>query len=312
MGLTREDLKSSKWTEKDKQEIQLVLNNYMKNDEWSCKLSKKVGILLTSHPGNRCYLKSCIDSHKKLGYWIVLAYDNYLHPEVKDMNYNNYLPPKDVMDNVDTFLMPHYQTWGGVLYPYFWLLKFGVSLMQDFEYIYCANGDMVLEKPEGFDELLKRFEGYDIWGTGPDVFEPNRQIFNTAGFICKTTVFKQIMQHFEKYLIPFETYEKYTQEFGNTEGRFGRAIKDLGFKCKFSNPNPTSEQLYFNGQSGEWGELLGFRHIHAELNYAYRHKGIPPHSKYLDERYASGHDLKYLKLYEQTGDANVLKEWYPA
>lgn len=310
MGLTRADLLETKWTEQDKREIAVVLKRYQDNDTWALKAQAKVGILLTSHPGNRGYLKACVETHKKLGYWITVAYDNYLHPDTKDMNYNNYLPAKDVMDNIDTFIMPHYQTWGGVLYPYFWLLRFGVNVMQDFEYVYCANGDMIIEKPEGFSELLKRFEGYDIWGTGPDIFTDNRQLFNTAGFICKTTVLKQIIQHFEKYLIPFETYEKYTQELGNTEGRFGRAIKDLGFKYKLSVPFPTSEQLFFGGQSGEWGELLGFRHLHAEMNYAYRHKGIPPPSKYLDERYTSGNDIKYIKLYEEKNDVAVLKDWY--
>lgn len=309
MGLTREDLKSSKWTEQDKKEIAIVLGNYQKNDVWAKKAQAKVGILLTSHPGNRAYLKACIESHKKLGYWITVAYDNYFHPEVQEMNYNNYLPAKDVMDNIDTFLIPHYQTWGGVLYPYFWLLRFGVNVMQDFEYIYCANGDMILEKPEGFPELLKRFEGYDIWGTGPDIFEPNRLIFNTAGFLCKTKVLKQIMTHFEEHLIPFETYEKYTQDFGNTEGRFGRAIKDLGFKYKLSNPPPTTEQLFFNGQGGEWSDLIGFRHIHAEYNYAYKYKGIPPEPKYYDPRYMGG-DYELIKKYWETKDSSVFQNWW--
>ena len=118
------------------------------------------------------------------------------------------------------------------------------------------------------------------------------------------------MQHFEKHLIPFEVYEKYTQDFGNTEGRFGRAIKDLGFKCKSSNPKPTSEMLFFNDKNGEWGELLGFRHCHSELNYAYKYKGTPPPLKYLDERFMGGNDLKFIKLYEQTKDVSVLKDWY--
>jgi hypothetical protein len=226
------------------------------------------------------------------------------------MNYNNILPAKDVMDSIDTFVMPHYQTWGGVLYPYFWLMKFGVNLMQDFKYIYCANGDMVLEKPEGFPELLKRFEGYDIWGTGPDIFEPNKQLFNTTGFICKTEALKKMMQHFEKHLLPFENYEKYTQELGNTEGRFGRAIKDLGLKCKQSNPVPSTEMLFHNDGKGEWQELVGFRHIHAELNHAYRYKGIPPSSKYLDERYTSSNDMQAIKLYEQTKDKQILENWW--
>jgi len=311
MGLTTEDLKDPKWAEQDKKEIAVVLNRYKENDVWANKASLPVGILLTSHQGNRAYLKACIESHKKLGYWITLAYDNFVNPEVKDMDYNRHLPAKDVMDSVDTFIMPHHQVWGGVLYPYFWLLKFGVNMMQNFKYIYCANGDMVLEKPEGFKELLKRFEDVDadIWGTGPDVFEDNRCIFNTTGFICKTEVFKKIMLHFEKYLIPFETYEKYTQEYGNTEGRIGRAIKEYGFKCKQSNPKPTTEQLFYKGQCGEWGDLVGFRHIHAEHNYAYRYKGIPPEIKYFDKRFM-GDEYNAIKKYWEEQDKSILENWW--
>ena len=309
MGLTREDLKDSKWTEKDKREIAVVLDRYQSNDTWASKASKDVGILLTSHSGNRAYLKACVESHKKLGYWITLAYDNCFNPEVKDMNYNSVLPAKDVMDSVDTFLVPHHQNWGGVLYPYFWLLKFGANLMRDFKYIYCANGDMVLEKPEGFSELLKRFEGYDIWSTGPDIMEEKKQLFNTTGFICKTEALIAIMKHFEQHLLPFENYEKYTQEFGNTEGRFGRAIKELGLKCKQSNPKPTTEQLFHNDGIGEWQELLGFRHIHAEHNYAYRYKGIPPEPKYFDTRYIGG-EIEIIKEYWETKDMSILKNWW--
>jgi hypothetical protein len=308
MGLTRADLTDPKNTDQDKKEIAVALNNYMQNDEWNYKPSLPLGILITSHPGNRAYLKACIESHKKLGYWIVLAYDNYIHPDHPKIDYNAIFPPKDVMENVDTFIMPHYQTWGGVLYPYFWLLKFGMNVMQDFEYTYCINGDMVIEKPEGFNQLLDLLGDADIMGTGPDIDEPNRYIFNTAGFIGKTKAIKAIMDHFEERLVPFENYEKYTQEVGNTEGRFGRAIKDLGLKKVVVDP-PYNEQLHKSGQ-GTWYDLIGFRHIHAELNYAYRYKGIPPEAKYMDNRYAGQHDIKYLKMYEETKDPEVLKNWW--
>jgi hypothetical protein len=200
--------------------------------------------------------------------------------------------------------MPHYQSWGGVLYPYFWLLKWGVNLLQDFEYIYCVNGDMILEKPEGFPKLLELLGDGDIMGTGPNT----DRIFNTAGFIVKTSSFKKIMNHFEKHLIPFDVYEKYTQEFGNTEGRFKKAIKDLNLK-EINVIPPATEQLFEKG-CGTWYELLGFRHIHAEHNYAYRHRGIPPEFKYFDERYLGCQDKKYLKLYDETKDKKILEEWY--
>ena len=303
MGLTNADLKDPKWTEQDKKEIAAVLDNYKQNDVWSEKTNKKVAVLLTSHPGNRCYLKACIDTHIKLGYWIVLAYDNYIHPGEENIDYNKVMPPKNVMDKVDTFLMPHYQTWGGVLYPYFWLLKWGVNLLQDFEYIYCANGDMILEKPEGFPKLLEMMGDADIMGTGPDT----ERIFNTAGFIVKSAALKKIIAHFQARLVPFEIYEKFTQEVGNTEGRFSIAIRDLGLKQVIVKP-PSTEQLHKCGQ-GDWYDLVGFRHIHAEHNHAYRYKGIPPEPKYLDERFM-GDEYNRIKEYWETKDMKILENWW--
>ena len=83
MGLTSEDLRDPKWSDKDKAEIKIVLDRYKWNDAWISKLFKKVGVLLTSHPGNRAYLKASEESHKKLGFRICLANDNYIYPAQK-------------------------------------------------------------------------------------------------------------------------------------------------------------------------------------------------------------------------------------
>ena len=294
MGLTRECLTDPHFSEQDKREIKVVIERYMENDAWAVQSTLPVGVLLTSHPQNRPYLKASLESHRKLGYWITLAYDR--------VREHASLPAEDVLALADTFVMPHYQTWGGCLYPYYWLLKFGVSAMQDFEYIYCANGDCIIEKPEGFPKLLAMMEGADIMTCGPD----RENSVNTAGMIIKSGAFRDIVRHFGKYLIPFETYEKYTQDIGNTEGRFKKAIKDLGLKMRTVEP-PVNEQLHTPG--GTWYDIIGFRHIHAEHNWAYRNKGIPPDPKYFDERYM-GSEIDTIKEYHRTKDRKVLESWW--
>ena len=67
---------------------------------------------------------------------MTLAYDNYIDPTWPEIDHDAFLPAKDVMHDVDLFLMPHHQVWGGVMYPWFWLMKWGVSVMNQFEYIY--------------------------------------------------------------------------------------------------------------------------------------------------------------------------------
>lgn len=289
---------------------QAWIDRVSSNDVWANKIFKKVGILLTGHQANRPYIKACVDSHAQLGLWITLAYDNFVNPEFKNEEFDNYpwnkfMPAKDTMDKVNMFIMPTYQTWGGVLYPYFWLLKYGAASMQNFEYIYCTNSDFVIERPEGFDALFNLMGDADIMTSGPDY--DDRPAANTAGFIVKSKALLQIVQHMQDHFIPFEVYEKYTQTIGNAEGRFGAAIRDLGLKKVSVNP-PSDDMLKIPGK-GTWYDLLGFRHIHSEHNHAYRNRAIPPHYKYLDERFMGG-EYALIKEYWDTQDIKVLENWW--
>ena len=281
MTITREYVKSLK-PGREKNHLQQILKDYIANDEWAVKALKPIGVLMTAHPSSRPFLKSSIETHKKLGYWITLAYDNYWDPNNKESTYDILMPRREVFDQVDTFVIPHHQTWGGVLYPYFWILKFGLQTMGGFEYVYCTNGDCILEKPENFDQIIDMLGDGDIMGCG---WESNhgRELFNTTAFIAKTTAAQAMMKHFQDHLIPFENYEKYAEEFGNTESRFAKAIKDLGLKLVKVPENPYNTQSHIPGQ-GTWYKTIGFRHVHGEWGYANKHKTKVPW-KYIDEKY---------------------------
>lgn len=311
MGVTREDLKRTgrwlavsdkEWEEELKTREYLLFERYIPNDKWANLVFKKVGILITSHSSNRPYLRACIDSHRELGYWITLVYDNFIDPTYETMDYNHYLPPRDIMQKVNLFILNPFQTWGGVLYPFFWSLKFGAAAMKDFEYIYCVNGDFILEKPEGFPKLLELLGNHDILSYGP-----NEDKSVSTCFIARTSALLKIIQHIQDHFIPFENYEKYTQDYGNAEGRFARAIRDLNFSIAPVDP-PFNEQMHVPGK-GTWYETVGFRHIHGEHNYAYRRKGIPPSIEYLDERFM-GDEYNVIKKYWETKDKSILGGWW--
>ena len=284
MTITRAILKDKKISAKDLAYYKDVLKGYEECDKWAVKALKPLGILLTSHPGNRPFLKASVEYHNKLGYWLAVVYDNYWNPIHKGASYDGLMPKREVFDEIDTFLISRYQTWGGVLYPYFWCLKFGLQTMGGFEYVYCANGDCILEKPENFDQLLDMMGDADIFGVG---WEQNnkRPLFNTTGFIARTTAINAMMKHFQDHLIPLDNYEKYAQEMGNTEARFARAIKDLDLKCVKPKENPFNTQVWKPGV-GTWYKTVGFRHIHGEYNYQMRYgkkENIP--WNYIDESY---------------------------
>lgn len=311
MGTTREDLiRSGRWLEESDEEwakqlesVKIVVDRTMANDLWAPNIKKDVGVLLTSHPAGRPYLKGSLLSHKKLGFWTVLAYDNFIDPTWPEIDYNQFLPSKDVMELCDTFLLPHHQTWGGVSYPYMWLLKLASGLMLNFKYVLCNNGDCILERPEGFPELLAELGDADLMSTGPVL---PREI-GTAGLLIRSEALFKLAKHLIDHVVPFEEYEKSTQEFGNTEGRIAVAVRDLGLKVKEVEP-PFNEQCHVPGV-GFWGKTVGFRHIHGEHNYAYKNKKIPPPPEYFDPRFM-GDEYNQIKAYWETKDMTILENWW--
>jgi len=318
MGVTREDfIRSGRYLEMPDAEWEAelatrkyVVGCYQKNDEWAVKIKKNVGVLLTASCYGLPYLKASLESHKKLGYWTVLSYDNFIDPNngEPEIDLNRWMPPKDIMVNVDTFLLPHHQCWGGVSYPFIWQLRLASGIFHSMDYVLVNNGDMVLEKPENFHLLIEKMGDADIMSSGPSL---PREI-GTAGILMRSKAFMDIAKHMNDHMVPFTEYEKSTQDFGNTEGRLAVAVRDLGLKQVICNPGscPTHkvcEQLHTPG--GEWYDIIGMRHIHGELNYAYRYKQMPPPSKYLDERFVGNEDMKAAKAYE-SGDIEFVKSWW--
>lgn len=305
MTITREYVESMK-DGPDKQYARQVIKGYTDCDKWAVKALKDVGVLLTSHPSSRPFLKASVETHKKLGFWLTVVFDNYFDPNNKQISYDSMLPRREVFDQIDTFLIPHHQTWGGVLYPYFWLLKFGMHTMGGFKYVFCSNGDCILEKPEGFPQIMEMLGDADIMGCG---WEENngRELFNTTSFIAKTDAAQAMMKHFQDHLIPVDNYEKYAEKVGNTESRFAVAIKELGLKVVKVPNNPLSTQVHKPG--GTWYDILGFRHIHGEWNYAHRYRDVPPPAEYIDETFWSN-KRELVKKYYDTKDKKFLDQWY--
>lgn len=313
MGVTRQDLIRSgryldmteaEWAE-ELAHRQTVINRLMANDKWAPKINKNIGVILTAHCGGLPFLKGSVESWAQLGYWITLAYDNFIDPEeTNPLDYNRFMPPADVMHKVDTLLIPHHQTWGGPSYPYMWLLKLAGGVMSRFEYVVVSNGDCIIEKPEGFPALFEFMGDADFMSAGP-VLE--REI-GTAAFIIKGKCLPELADHLIRHVVPFEEYEKSTQEFGNTEGRMAVAVRDLGLKQAIVPKMPVSDQ--HRTPEGTWNELIGFRHIHGEFNSAYRYKGVPPPLKYFDQRFMGSHDMNALTEFEKTGDMVHLENWW--
>lgn len=302
MPITRAMIDTARPDEKD--DLKAKLDRCMANDKWANKIFKKVAILINTYPAHRAYLRACVESHSKLGYFIALTYDNYIDPEEKTVDHNAFMPDKDILDKVDLFLMPHHQTWKDVNYPYFWEVKWGVAALQQFDYIYCTEGDFILEKPDGFGSLLELMGDGDIMTCGPD----NNLEISSGAYIVKSQVFTQLVQYMQDHFIPFENYEKYLH-LGGAESRIRSAIWNLGLKM-VSVPEFPNPDCYYD-LKGTWYDLVGLRHLQGELDYAYKFKLKPPHYKYIDGKYLHEiYNYALIKEYWDTNDEKVLDRWW--
>jgi len=281
MAITRNSLKNPDLTDEQREHIQKTLEKNMACDFWTCKAMKEVGVLLSSHPNNRAFLKNSIETHSQMRFWTTVVYDNYWEPDKKDVGFNDYMPSRDVFDLADNFLISKHQDWGGVIFPYFWMLKFGLQSLSSFEYVYHANGDCIVERPENIEILLDQMGGADFYAIGLDETTA-KPMCNTTGFIIRKTSIEPLMNYIQDHLIPFEVYEKYSAKLGSGEVRFAHAILDLGLKLKKPERNPMNLQLSIPG--GTWYETIGFRHIHGEWKDS-KNTGREIPWQYIDKRY---------------------------
>jgi hypothetical protein len=247
-------------------------------DLWTSKIFKRVGVLLTSHPNNRAFLKSSLSTHKEMNFWTTVIYDNYWDPKRPEITFDQMMPTREIFDMADNFIISKQQDWGGVIFPYFWMLKFGVQFLSMFDYIYHANGDCIVEHPENVHTLIEMMGDADIFFVGWDDSTAS-PMANTTGFIAKKEAILLIMKHFQDHFIPFDVYEKYSAKLGSGEVRFAKAVLDLGLKNFKPPKNPVDLQLSSPG--GTWYDTIGFRHIHGE----FKTKSNSDFLKYVDFEY---------------------------
>lgn len=282
MAITRNSLNNPNLNAEQRIHIQNTLEKNMACDSWTCKALKNVGVLLTSHPNNRAFLKASVETHRRFGFWTTVVFDNYWQPG-NNMHYETFMPERSTFDLIDNFLISKHQDWGGVIFPYFWMLKYGLQSLSMYEYVYHANGDCVVERPENISILLDSMGDADFYPVGWDETQ-SKPMCNTTGFIIRSKWIQPMIQHIQDHLIPFEVYEKYSAKLGSGEVRFAQAILDIGLKLKKPEREPMNLQLSIPG--GTWYETIGFRHIHGEYKDGLSKTnigGIP--WQYIDQRY---------------------------
>jgi hypothetical protein len=281
-------------------EAQTVYNSNSNDEKTYNKLKEDLCVIIPTHRYQRPWLKACLEGVQKLERFSILAYDNPFHKGQVGRPMPQLLPPNDVMAMVDYISMKPKTFHSGVTIPHMWNMVFAVNqaYILGFEYIFCINGDFIMERPENFGNLREFMGDADIF---PLAWNPKKPSCGTAAFIAKTEPQIKFWRDFARTIhIPK----------GNAEARMGRFYKENKLKVFHDNPGPLPHQM--PQPNSTWYKTVGLRHLHAEHKIRRWQNEEPIEEKYCDKRFLNGNEQRTIGMYWKTKDKKHLKAWWGA
>jgi hypothetical protein len=279
-------------------EARHVYTNNSRDEVTYNKLADDLCVIVPTHRHQRPWLKACLQGVNKLGYFTILAYDNPYKPSLVKMPTDQIIPPNDIMAMVDYVSIKPKTFHSGVTIPHLWNMLFAVNqaYVLGYDYIFCINGDFIMEKPENFGTLREMMGDSDIY---PLAWNPNKPSCGTAAFIAKTEPQVSFWREFARTMM---------KPFGNAEARMGRYYKDNGLKVHHDNPGPLAHQM--PQKKSTWYTTIGLRHLHAEHKIRRWERKEPVEEKYFDKRFFKPGESPTLGNYWKTKDEKYLKAWW--
>jgi len=265
--------------------------------------TKELGVAIITHQGHRRFLKPCIDSCKKMNPGqIVVAYDmRFNAPDNHPLD--RILPAYDVIKSATKWFMadigPRVNSW-------LWLTQNAMNLLSltDVKYVFSINGDCIINNPEGIHIIRDMMEmGYgevmtsDYRGEG---------WAGTTSYFATIDAAVKIGNHLVENALKPRTPEG--KQFGNPEGRMGKAISMQGLQVVPIARNPEHGQFSY-GDRGTWGDVLDFYHLHGAEKWRKSNREYPFPREFYDLRYVSGNELEALKYYWDTGRVDRMEEF---
>lgn len=295
----------------------------------SAPYNSDTAIIVTSYHGQLGWLKATLESYRRSGHYVILAYDNpcYIWNNLDDPDWMlmhfprplHYLLAHSVVVKHKTFESDKRTGW-------YWDVQYAraiVNSFKNFKYVYVTNGDCLVERPEGFKELK------DILGDGDLMSgqsEPGRTI-HTADMIMSISGFNKIMDYMEKRM----RYQVLASQ--SPEGMLRDAVDELGLKEVMApvqpvGPDGAVDFYCTKNIDSTWKQVLGFRNLYAEFEYRENNGLEPLPAKYLDpyrdwmyfredwrqtvcKFYETG-DRRYLGMFWARGkDSDYEREYFP-
>lgn len=274
-------------------------------------------IIVTSWAGQLRWLKKTLQSYRLTGKYVILAYDNPFYPFDSTYLTDDYFLKN--MPRAEHYLMAHSVVFkhktidNNKRTGWFWNAYYArglVSLFPNIKYVYITNGDCILEKPEGMDDLIKLLGDADFM-SGQS--EEGRTI-HSADMIFKVEAFNKLLDYMAtRHKVPI---------WGgiSVECLINDAIRKEIVKVKHApkqpiDPRDGSVDYYcVGGGESTFKDIIGFRNLYAEQEYRENNALEPLPAEYFDNymnwAYMPSAMTETLCKYYETGDRRYLYKFW--
>jgi hypothetical protein len=273
----------------------------------------EIAVIVTAWFGQLKWLKATLESYRKSGAFVILSYDNPFYSWIprNDMDMIRCMPNMKHYMLANSFVMKHLTYDGNKRNGWFWNVRYAQGIIKQFpniKYVYCTNGDCVIEKPEGFKDVINLLGENDLISG-----QSTESVIHTADVFYKINAFNSITDYmFEIMRIPVIGSH-------SPEVMLRESVVDLNLKVLHAPKQPLdkdgSVDMYarYNPDS-TWKDLLGFRNIFAEYETLGNEGKEPLDKKFVDDYgdwlYWSGDEKETICKYWETGDRRYIKMWW--
>lgn len=270
-------------------------------------------IIVTSWMGQLKWLKAVLTQYRLTGAFVILAYDNPFyawaetnsHQMIRCMpNPSHYLLANSVVHKHITYDSDKRNGW-------FWDVRYAQGILKSFpniKYVYCTNGDCIIEKPEGMKDVIALLGEADLMAG-----QSSDSVIHTADMIFKIDAFNKIFDFMADKMTPPVLGSR------SPEQMLLEAVAALGIKVKHAPEQPlaadgTLDCYCCDGQPSTWKDLLGFRNLFAEYETAGNQGKEPLPAKYVDSYndwiYWGGEERETICKFWETGDRRYLYKFW--
>ena len=276
-------------------------------------------IIVTSWCGQLRWLKAALESYRRSGAYVILSYDILFNVWDGDLEADNKfftMLPRPLHHLLAHSVVFKHKTYDADKRTgWFWDVKYAqgiINMFPNIKYVYCTNGDCIIEKPDGFPKLI------EILGDG-DLMSGQTQngLIHTADVLYKKEAFNKIVDYMTDRC-------KVTVIGGQSPEMLLRdAVNVLKLKETVAPKQPIDARDgvsvdFYGTQNADstWKEVLGFRNLYGEHEYRENNALEPLPKEYADSfhnwLYYPSHERETICKYYETGDRRYIYQHWDA